>query len=250
MMQELIAGHLGELTHQKQETQKMRARALADFAAYCAKQELSLAELQLPHLQQYLEKMSWTPGKRGLRSASTIVQVGLTLRAFLSWALVRQELDTEWLKKWVMGTPVRREPRLLTRDQVEAIFLSPPLNPIGLRNRALLTLICEHAVFAIGLAALDLTDLDLSRYQLLGKPMSAELTEVVQRYLQKGRPELLVRPEEQALFLTRVGDRMKPITVTKMVQSYTGATNVGARLLCRSWQAHRQALRERRLPGF
>ncbi len=249
-MQELIASHLAELTHQKRETQRMRARALVDFAAYCTEQGLSLTEVQLPHLQRYLDRMSWTPGKKGLRSASTIVQVGLTIRLFLCWALVRQELDADWLKKWVLGTPARREPRLLTRDQLEAILLSPPLNPMGLRNRAMLTLICEHALFSMGLAALDLVDLDLARYQLLGKPMSAELTEVVQRYLQKGRPALLVRPEEPALFLTRVGERMKPITITKMVQSYAGASNIGARLLWNSWQAHRQALRDRRLPGF
>ena len=249
-MQELIAAHLGELTHQKRETQRMRGRALADFAAYCAEQGLSLADLQMSHLQRYLDKMSWTPGKKGLRAASTIVQLGLTIRAFLSWALVRQELDADGLKNWVLGAAPRREPRLLTRDQLEAVFMSPPLNPIGLRNRAMLTIICEHAVFAIGLAALDLTDLDLARYQLLGKPMSAELAEIVQRYLQKGRSALLARPEEQALFLSRVGDRMKPVTITKMVQSHAGASNVGARLLWRSWQAHRQALRDRRLPGF
>lgn len=228
----------------------MRARALSDFATYCAEQGLSLGALQLPHLQQYLEKMSWTPGKKGLRSEGTIVQSGLTIRSFLGWALVRQELDAEWLKKWVLGKPARREPRLLSRDQVETILAQPPSNPIGFRNRAMLAIICEHAVFAIGLAGLDLADLDLSRYQLLGKPLSADLTEKLQRYLQKGRPALLARPEEQALFLSRVGTRIKPITITKMVGTCAGAGDVGARLLWRSWQTHRQALRDRRLPGF
>ena len=249
-MQELIAAHLRELGHQKRETQRMRGKTLADFAAYCAEQDLSLGILQLPHLRGYLDKMSWTPGKRGLRSASNIVQAGLMIRSFVCWALVRQELEADWLKEWVLGKPAKREPRLLTRDQLEAILLSPPLNPMGLRNRAMLTMICEHALFSRGLAALDLVDLDLARYRLLGKPMSAELTEVVQRYLQKGRPALLVRPEEPALFLTRVGERMKPITITKMVQNHAGASNIGARLLWRSWQAHRQALSDRRLPGF
>ena len=141
-------------------------------------------------------------------------------------------------------------PRLLSREQVEAILAQPPSNPIGFRNRAMLAIICEHAVFAIGLAGMDLADLDLSRYQLLGKPLSAELTEKLQRYLQKGRPALLARPEEQALFPSRVGTRIKPITITKMVGTCAGAGDVGARLLWRSWQIYRQALPDRRLPGF
>ena len=228
----------------------MRAKALSDFATYCVGQNLCLKDLQLSHLRQYIDKMSWTPGKRGLRSAATIVHAGLVVRSFLLWALSRLGLESGWLREWVLGKPARREPRLLTRDQVEAILTQPPLNPIGLRNRALLAILCEHAIFAIGLAALDLADLDVTRYRLLGKPMSADLTEIVQRYLQKGRPGLLARPEEQALFLSRVGGRMKPITITKMVQTCAGAGNVGARLLWRSWQTHRQALRDRRLPGL
>lgn len=249
-MQKLIAAHLAELSHHKLVTQKTRARVLAHFAAYCEAQELSLSDLQLSHLKQYLEKVSWTPGQRGLRSSATIVQIGLMVRSFLHWALSRREMEADWLKTWVLGTPARREPRLLSRDQVEAILASPPPTPIGMRNRAMLAILCEHAVFSIGLAALDLADLDLAGYRLLDKPTSAELSEILQRYLQKGRPALLAGPEEQALFLSRVGGRLKPITITKMVQSCAGASDVNARLLCRSWQAHRQALRHRRLPGF
>ncbi|MFN8611653.1 MAG: hypothetical protein U0931_29175 [Vulcanimicrobiota bacterium] len=249
-MQELIGGYLSELVHERRVTQRARARVLSDFAAYCVEQNLSLSDLQLSHLREYIEKMSWTPGKRGLLADATIVQAGLMTRAFLHWALLRLELPADWLREWVLGRPARREPRLLSREQVEAILAQPPSNPIGFRNRAMLAIICEHAVFAIGLAGMDLADLDLSRYQLLGKPLSAELTEKLQRYLQKGRPALLARPEEQALFLSRVGTRIKPITITKMVGTCAGAGDVGARLLWRSWQIHRQALRDRRLPGF
>lgn len=249
-MQELISEYLFALGHQKRATQKARAKVLSEFAAHCVEQELFLSELRKNHLEHYLENMSWTPGKRGLRSAATIVQAGLMIRGFLCWALLRLDQPADWLREWVLGTPARREPRLLSRDQVEAILAQPPQNPIGLRNQAMLAIICEHAMFAIGLAALNLADLDLARYQLLGKSLSANLTDKLQRYLQKGRPELLARPEEQALFLSRVGGRIKPITICKMVQSCAGAGDVGARLLWRSWQTHRQALRDRRLPGL
>lgn len=244
-MQELIEQHLALFLHQDPETQACRRRILQNLAEFLAEQPLS--HWTLRHLERYHQHLIWQPGATGLRSDNTISQILLMSRRFLRWLVKQGRLPEDCVKDWNFGPPSARPQRLLSRDQVQAILEAPCANtPIGLRNRAILSIICELGLMSRPCVALNLNELDLAAYRLAGRRLGAGLAEKLERYLRLGRPALLVRPEETALFLSREGKRPNQLTICVALRVCANDSRVGPRLLHRSWQAHHQAQAARR----
>ena len=231
--------------HQKAVTQASRRRILRELAQYFAEKPLSQWTLQ--HLQEYHQQLVWQPGTKGLRSDYTIFQILLMSRRFLRWLVEQGHLPEECVKDWRFGPPSARPQRLLSRDQLQAILDAPsPHTPIGLRNRAIFSTICELGLMTQACLELSLQDLDLATYRLAGKRLGAGLAEKLERYLRLGRPALLVRPEETTLFLSRAGNRPVEMAIRKAIDACSQSGKVSPRLLHRSWQAHHQAQAARR----
>lgn len=244
-MQDLIEQHLALFGHQDPETQACRRRILLSLAEFLA--GLPLSQLTLQDLEKYHQHLIWQPGSQGLRSDNTISQMLLMSRRFLRWLVEQGRLPEECVKDWNFGPPSARPQRLLSRDQVQAILEAPSSQtPLGLRNRAIFSIICELGLMSRPCAALNLSDLDLAAYRLAGRRMGAGLAEKLERYLRLGRPALLARPEEPALFLTREGNRPDQLTICVALRVCANDSRVAPRLLHRSWQAHHQAQAERR----
>jgi len=108
-----------------------------------------------------------------------------------------------------------------------------PREPFGARDHALLRL-----ALATALRSCELCGLNVNDVWSCGKAKSWLL---VRSQIAKGG---------HALFLSKQGSRLTSIAIAKMLQAYAGDSCVGPRLLHRSWQAHRRANRERRLPGL
>ena len=246
-MQNLIEAHLAKRASQKHgpTTLKICRYWLQCFARF--RQHRDLAELQEKDLRAFQEHLLWTPGRSGLLSKNTVYQALHMVRIFLRWSLANGHLVVDITENFRLGHVQPRQESLLTRHQLDAILSGPdPEQPLGLRDLAILGVICELGLLGTACNQLNLGDVNLPGHRLGRHVLSLQLEENLQRYLLKGRPSLLVDPQESALFLTFRGNRIERNMFRLIVLNYHRVT---PRTLHKSWTAHREALISRRLPG-
>lgn len=130
----------------------------------------------------------------------------------------------------------RNERRLplgsLSAAEIERILALPDIaTPLGLRDRAILEVLYSTAIRRMELARLQLGDVNPGRGVLLirqGKGKKDRVVPVGERalgwlgkYLADVRPEMLLDPREQALFLSGYGDAgMSPDYLSRLVAGY------------------------------
>jgi integrase/recombinase XerD len=136
----------------------------------------------------------------------------------------------------------RRLPRAaLTRAEVCRLVEAPSaLTAVGQRNRALLETIYGTGIRLSECARLDLTDLDLGEGTLLvrcGKgrkdrllPLPGRAAAALDLYLRDSRPRLVRGAPEPALFVSRDGRRLKPISVQFVVWWHAKRAGIRARI--------------------
>jgi integrase/recombinase XerC len=119
-------------------------------------------------------------------------------------------------------------PTILADKQVVDILHAPDDDtPQALRDRAILELLYAAGLRLSELVALNVRSVDLrakevrvwgkgnkERIALMGRPAA----EAVARYLEEGRPALVKRPGEEALFLNKLGGRLSARGVQIMLR--------------------------------
>ncbi|NLW51431.1 MAG: tyrosine recombinase, partial [Candidatus Brocadiaceae bacterium] len=162
-----------------------------------------------------------------------LVSVRMFYRFLLAEGLVRTD------PLHVFRTPRlwRRMPDVLNTDQVDRLLEAPQGDgPLGLRDRAALEILYATGARAGELCGLDVGDLNFeySFVRCYGKRMKERLVpvgrravEAVRGYLDHGRPALLRRPQEPALFLTRTGRRLTRVALWSRVRHHARAAGLG-----------------------
>lgn len=226
-------------------TKERRLRWFRSISEFCQQHGIDLRHITRDDIEKYHRALQWTTGPRGVFSGNTVHQALGMLRAFLRWAFVQGFLGAQDpTLNWLLGKSPVAEKRLLSRAQLESVLNETTrIHHVGLRDCAILHVFAELGLYAQVCVRLDLADLDMARYRLDKFQMGPNLVEHMQRYLKNGRPALLTDPNEKALFLTRSGLRMRQQTFVKLAS----ARGITARLLHRSWRAHREAILDRRL---
>jgi tyrosine recombinase XerC len=180
---------------------------------------------------------------RGL-AASSIARKAAALRACFRLLARRGLIDVNPAAD--LGSPrgPRRLPVVLKQRQVEELLARPqPLDPVGLRDRAILELLYATGMRVGELCALEVGDVDLAsdvvrvhgkggreRLVPFGEPARAALLQ----YLIEGRPamrsaaggERTAGDGRQALLFNRRARPMTPRDVRGMMQRYRAGTGV------------------------
>ena len=131
-------------------------------------------------------------------------------------------------------------PSFLTRDEIERLLEAPDLSsPMGQRDRVLIELL-----YAAGLRVSELVNLNLEqvnldtlelrvlgkgakeRMVLIGEPAARALSV----YLAQGRPELMGRKRNSALFLNRYGERIIQRRVQRILVKYANIAGIEKRV--------------------
>jgi integrase/recombinase XerD len=109
-------------------------------------------------------------------------------------------------------------PHYLHEEEVEALLAMPqPDNPAGIRDRAMLRLLWATGLRVSELIGLDLghVDMSINCVRCMGKgskervvPFEHKAREALAHYLSDGRPTLVRRDAEHALFLNHHGQRL------------------------------------------
>jgi integrase/recombinase XerD len=133
-------------------------------------------------------------------------------------------------------------PRVIpTEAQARRIVQAPSQwTPFGQRDRAILETFYGSGIRAQECRALDIRDVDLSRFILTvrrgkgGKdrvvPITARAAVALDVYLRDVRPDLMVNPREQALFLSITGGRLRQTGMQEIVVRAAAAAGVPVRM--------------------
>ncbi len=178
--------------------------------------------------------------RRGGAAAATLARRRSTLRGYHSHCARAgtAPLDpTAGLPALKLG---RRLPRALAIEEVELVLAQPVGHePRTLRDRALLEL-----GYASGLRVSELVGLDRSSLlwddravRVLGKgdkqrlvPFGKPAGEALERWLESGRPHLVRRTNEEALFVNRWGRRLSRMGFWKILAGYARLAGLAGRV--------------------
>ena len=177
----------------------------------------------------YLQSLGLARASRARKTA--------TLRSFFSY-LARQSLLPRSPAVGLRSVKIeRRLPKYLRSDEVEALLAAPAAETaLGLRDRALLETLYATGMRAGELVTLCLSDVDYDEgvIRVIGKGNKERMTLLgrqavfaLQRYVRKGRPELLLNAEKDggALFVNRYGGRLSDRGVRKLFDRYCDAAS-------------------------
>lgn len=114
--------------------------------------------------------------------------------------------------------------------------------PLGIRDRAVVGLLYSTSIPRMELVNLAIADMDTDRGTVLirqGKwrkdrmlPVGDRAGHWVSRYLNEVRPELLLKPDDTTLFLTRLGERFNACWLSRTVAMYINNAKVGKQGSC------------------
>ena len=137
--------------------------------------------------------------------------------------------------------------QVFTVAEVEKVMQVPDVrDPLGLRDRAILEVLFATGMRRSELVNLDVYDVDGERgtvHVRRGKgnrdrvvPVGDRALAWLGKYLDTVRPEVVVGGTEDALFLTKLGDRMQPEPLSVRVKRYVKDSGVGKRGACHAFR--------------
>ena len=197
---------------------------LVEFAA--ARGALEPADLDLELLRDWL----WRSSQAGL-AKSTLARRAAAARAFTSWLARTNATATDAAARLKAPKSDHHLPRVLTREQMDAILArvadrADTGEPIALRDLAVVELLYASALRVSELTGLAIRDVDLGRQtvRVLGKgakervvPFGIPARRAIVAWLERGRPALPA--EGEALFVGAKGGRLANRAVYELVSS-------------------------------
>ncbi len=237
---ELFVVHLRDERGLSMHTVAAYERDVAQFFEFAARARVTDPDQVEPlQLRRFLAQLH----TRGL-AASSLARKAAALRACFRYLLRRGLVHAD--PAATLGTPrgAKRLPKVLKQRQVDQLLAGPQaVDPVGLRDRAVLELLYATGMRVGELCGLRLDSLDLAAdsLQVLGKgakerivPFGEPARAALLDYLARGRPAML--PDAPAtghgaeaagtLFFNRRRRPMSPRDVRGMLERYRAAAGV------------------------
>jgi integrase/recombinase XerC len=201
---------------------------LSDFATERGAAETDQLDLEL--LRDWL----WSGSQRGL-AKSTLARRAAAARSLTAWLARTGATPTDAATRLKAPKTDHHLPRVLSRDQIDAILAALASraaadDPIALRDLAIVELLYASALRVSELTGLGVGDVDLGRLtvRVLGKgakervvPFGIPAKTALVRYIEVGRPKLSEGGTAPAapLFLGARGARLGTRTVYELISS-------------------------------
>ena len=217
--------YLTEEKHASQNTVSSYLRDVSQFSQYLRDyQDSDLRRAEPEMVQSY---MRWMQG-RG-KSAASITRFLASVKSFYNYLTANGTVKSNPAKGITANRAERKYPEILTAKEVE-MFLEQPqcVDAKGFRDHAMLELLYATGIRVSELISLDLDDLNLAagflRCQSKGKeriiPLYHTAVKALQEYIRDVRPQIVMDPEEQALFVNMNGERMSRQGFWKIIKHY------------------------------
>lgn len=170
------------------------------------------------------------------RAPATISRHLAALKSFFSFLLNERLIERDPTVNLESPKLEKRLPKVLTVEEVDLLLAQPqPVDPAGMRDKAMLELLYATGIRVSELISLDVehVNLELSYIRCFGKgakeriiPMGSVARRWVRTYLERGRPRLLKSRGERALFLNHHGRRMTRQGFWKIIKKYAAAAGI------------------------
>ncbi|WP_316410976.1 tyrosine-type recombinase/integrase [Mesoterricola sediminis] len=136
---------------------------------------------------------------------------------------------------------------VLTQKEAEAVLAVPDVgSTLGLRDRAILETLYSTGMRRLELIGLRIHDVDFDRGTVMirqGKGRKDRMVPVGDRALawiaawrDRGRPDLVTGRDHGGLFLTELGEELRPTHLTRLARDYVDKANLGKRGSCHIWR--------------
>jgi len=228
-MQEIIDQYINYLQIEKNASRytiRNYKTDLLDFCNYLASRKIiSLEQADKYLVRGYLSYLM----KNGIVKRSIARKLS-AIRSFFKFLNREKIIDSNPLASVVTPKLDKTLPSFLTLQEVEKLLEQPDMSrPDGQRDRALLELLYASGMRVSEIVSFNLSAIDLERREirvvgkgskerivLMGIPAVRYLTQ----YINSGRRLLLKGRVSEALFVTRLGSRLKVRDVQRIVEKY------------------------------
>jgi integrase/recombinase XerD len=211
-----------------------RDRAIARFIAWADERGLNRpADITRAVLERYQRHLFLARKADGAPlSLKTQESLLNPLRAWFKWLARENHILYNPASELVLPRTPRQLPRvLLSVADVEHALNQPDFNtPWGLRDRAILETLYSTGIRRMELTRLTLYDVDLAASTVMvrhGKgakdrliPIGRRACAWIARYVEEVRPQLAIRSDELALFLTDYGEPFEKNRLGDLVKRY------------------------------
>ncbi len=208
-------------------------RDLGQYVLYLDKVEQlsSVNEVKRAHILNYIQHL-----KEQGRAQTTIARNLASIRSFHHFLL--REKASESDPTLHIETPKldRKLPRVLSMEEVEALLATPESHtPLGKRDLAMLEVLYATGIRVSELVQLNVSDVHLTMgfVRCLGKgnkeriiPLGKMAQSSIAEYLDRARPELLKKKQNDALFLNHHGNRLSRQGFWKILNKLSGKANI------------------------
>jgi integrase/recombinase XerD len=169
------------------------------------------------------------------RATATLSRNLASIRAFYQFLLREKFIDKDPSVNLESPKIEKKLPQVLSVVEVETLLNGPDTRlASGMRDKAMLELLYATGIRVSELVSLNLSDVNLNMgfIKCFGKgskeriiPLGRLAIEGVSRYLERGRPMLKKRGQEEALFLNHHGRRLSRQGFWKIIKKYAQLAN-------------------------
>ena len=199
-------------------------RDMRQFQAAMGDRDTELEEVLTQDVEHYAAALV-----RQGKSAATVTRSIASIKSFYNCLIALGIMDRNPAKGVAAAKVERKLPQILTGKEVE-LFLEQPqcVDAKGYRDHAMLELLYATGIRVSELIGLDLRDVNFSagllRCASRGKerviPLYQTAIRALQDYVRDYRPQIVVDPEEKALFVNMNGERMSRQGFWKIIKYY------------------------------
>lgn len=199
-------------------------RDVRQFAEWLDEQGIEVHRASQDDIRGYI---SWMEN-RG-KSNSTVVRLIASLKSFFQYLLSERVVSNNPAKGISHARVERKLPAILSGKEVDLFLDQPDVSePKGCRDKAMLEVLYATGIRVSELIALNIQDVNLSVgfIRCTGKqkerivPLYRTAVKALSVYINEVRRQLLVGPDESALFVNMNGERMSRQGFWKIVKYY------------------------------
>lgn len=244
-----LSGYKDWLLHQKKAANNTFCSYLRDVKQF--EEWITLERIDLSQVTQNDIKLYCAYLARKGKSNATIIRSVAALKSFYSYMLLSNNVPSNPAKGYTPSKIERKLPEILTGKEVD-LFLDQPdaSDAKGCRDKAMLETLYATGIRVSELIALDVNDINLSAgfIRCIGKgkerivPLYKAAVRALAAYINDVRRQLLIDPEESALFVNMSGGRMSRQGFWKIVKFYQNKAEINKEItphtLRHSFAAH------------
>ena len=200
-------------------------RDIRQLAEYLDREtEHSLIDADAEELGEYIAMLR-SSGK----SVATVSRSIASIKCLYSHLFIKQLITVNPAQGLIPDKNTQKLPEILTSREVELLLDQPEcIDPKGYRDKAMLELLYATGIRVTELIELNIGDVNLSagviRCQSRNKerfiPMYSAAVKALSDYITLVRPQMILLPDEQSLFVNVSGERMSRQGFWKIVKHY------------------------------